>query len=160
MLLALVRDLVQHKNYANAMLLRATIAHPDASADGELHRLLHHIIVANRFWLALFLDDSFDLNSESKLPSSMQEIAVVYRQTHDQEVDWLSRLNESHLQRTLITPFIPDRTFSLAEAAMQVCLHSHGHRAQCATRVRTLGGEPPPLDFILWLKDRPHPEWP
>jgi uncharacterized damage-inducible protein DinB len=159
MLLAMIRDLVQHKNYADAVLLRAIIAHRDSSADGELRRLLHHIILANRFWLALFLDDSFDLNSESTIPGSMQEVAVLYRETHEREVDWLSRLEESHLQRTLVTPFIPDRTFSLAEAAMQVCLHSHGHRAQCATRVRALGGEPPPLDFILWLKDRPQPQW-
>jgi uncharacterized damage-inducible protein DinB len=90
----------------------------------------------------------------------MQEVAGLYRQTHDQEIEWLRGLNDSHLQRTLVTPFIPDRTFSLAEAALQVCLHSHGHRAQCATRLRTLGGEPPALDFILCLKGRPDPEWP
>jgi uncharacterized damage-inducible protein DinB len=38
-------------------------------------------------------------------------------------------------------------------------MHSHGHRAQCATRLRLLGGTPPAMDFILWLKDRPVPDW-
>ena len=85
---------------------------------------------------------------------------MLYRQTHDRELEWLSAMNNSDLERMLVTPFIPDRSFSLAEAAMQVCLHSHGHRAQCVTRLRTLGGQPPALDFIVWLKDRPRPEWP
>ena len=34
----------------------------------------------------------------------------------------------------------PDRQTTLGEALTQVCLHSHGHRAQCATRLRMLGG--------------------
>ena len=159
MLLATIRDLVEHKNYANAMLLNAVIAHGQASVDVELRRLLHHIMVANRFWLSLFLNDSFDVSRESQCPDSLQEVAVLYRETHDRELEWLSGLSDSDLRRTLVTPFIPDCAFSLVQAAMQVSLHSHGHRAQCAARLRMLGGESPPLDFIFWLKDRPRPEW-
>ena len=109
-------------------------------------------------WLTgfgLFLDHSFDHGAESRLPISLQEITALYRQTHDQEIEWMAGIQESDLDRTLATPFLPDRSFSLAGAVMQVCLHSHGHRAQCATRLRMLGGDPPPMDFVLWLKDRP-----
>jgi uncharacterized damage-inducible protein DinB len=160
MLLGMLHDLVQHKNYANASLLNAIGANQDASGDAEIRALLHHIIVANRFWLSLFLDESFDLDRESKVPDSLRELAVLYRQTHDREIEWLSMLSNSDLERLLVTPFIPDRNFSVAQAAMQVCLHSHGHRAQCLTRLRSLGGQPPAIDFIVWLKDRPRPEWP
>jgi len=52
------------------------------------------------------------------------------------------------------TPFLPGSHFSVAQALTQVCLHSQGHRAQCATRLRLLGGTPPATDFILWVKDR------
>jgi uncharacterized damage-inducible protein DinB len=155
MLLTMLRDLVQHKNYANAILLNTISSHENASADTELLSLLHHVILANRFWLSLFLGRSFDHGAESRLSTSLQEITALYRQTHDQEIEWMAGIQESDLDRTLATPFLPDRSFSLAEAVMQVCLHSHGHRAQCATRLRMLGGDPPPMDFILWLKDRP-----
>jgi hypothetical protein len=47
----------------------------------------------------------------------------------------------------------------VAQAYMQVCMHSHGHRSQCATRLRALGGEPPVTDFIVWLNERPAPAW-
>jgi uncharacterized damage-inducible protein DinB len=159
MLLGIVRDLVEHKNYANAMLLNAIMAHEKALADTELRNLLHHIILANRFWLSLFLDESFDVNGESQPPHALGDVAALYRQTHHRELEWIRGISDADLERTLVTPFIPDRTFSLAEAAMQVCLHSHGHRAQCAMRLRMLGGQPPPLDFILWLRDRPLAEW-
>ena len=33
---------------------------------------------------------------------------------------------------------------SVAEALLQVCMHSHGHRAQVATRLRQHGAVPPP----------------
>ncbi|MBL8232675.1 MAG: hypothetical protein JNL98_29525 [Bryobacterales bacterium] len=41
---------------------------------------------------------------------------------------------------------------SLAEAWMQVVMHSQNHRGQCLTRLRELGAKPPTLDYILWLK--------
>jgi hypothetical protein len=36
---------------------------------------------------------------------------------------------------------------------IQVALHSQGHRSQCASRVRALGGIPAPMDFVLWVRD-------
>jgi uncharacterized damage-inducible protein DinB len=158
-MLGMLRDLVQHKNHANAVLLRAIAEHEPAAGDTELRRLLHHIILANRFWLFLFLGHPFDVDWESQVPESLQAVATLYRETNRQETEWIIELRESDLRRTLVTPFIPDRSFSLPQALMQVCMHSHGHRAQCATRLRSLGGNPPATDFIVWLKDRPAANW-
>jgi len=72
---------------------------------------------------------------------------------------WISQIQEADLARKLETPFIPGCSFSVAEGMMQVCMHSQGHRSQCATRLRLLGGTPPAMDFILWLKERPKPDW-
>jgi uncharacterized damage-inducible protein DinB len=156
-MLDMLRDLIDHKNYANAALLNAIAENDQASADTELRDLLHHIILANRFWIALLADQPFDVNKESRVPESLQAIAALYRETHEREVQWISCLQNPDVDRKVVTPFIPDRSFSLAQAVMQVCLHSHGHRAQCTAKLRALGGNPPPMDFIAWLKDRPAP---
>jgi uncharacterized damage-inducible protein DinB len=74
-------------------------------------------------------------------------------------MEWLAQVQEPELERILETPYIPDFSCSVAQAMMQVCLHSHGHRAQIAVRLRLLGGIPLNMDFILWLKDRPAPDW-
>jgi uncharacterized damage-inducible protein DinB len=155
----MLQDLIHHKGYANASLLKAIRQHEPAAQDPELRKLLHHIILANRFWLRLSLGLQFVVEEESQTPESFEAVAERYRETHAQEMEWLAQVQEPDLARVLETPFIPDFRCSVVEAMTQVCLHSHGHRAQCATRLRLLGGTPPNMDFILWLKDRPAPEW-
>jgi len=155
----MLKDLILHKGYANASLIKAIRQHEPAAQDPELTKLLHHIILANRYWLFLILGLPFAAEEQSRIPESLEAIAALYRETHAQEVEWLSQVQEHDLARILQTPFIPDLVCSVAQAMMQVCLHSQGHRVQCATRFRSLGGEPPTLDFILWLKKRPAPNW-
>jgi len=155
----MLHDLIHHKGYANASLLKAIRQHETAAQDPELWKLLHHILLANRFWLRLSLGLPFVVEEESREPESLEAIAARYRETHEQEMEWLTQVQELELARVLETPFIPDFSCSVAQAMMQVCLHSHGHRAQCAIRLRLLGGTPPNMDFILWLKNRPDPDW-
>jgi uncharacterized damage-inducible protein DinB len=158
-MLAMFRDLVRHKVHANAALLKAVRNHEAAACGAELRSLLHHVILANRFWFSLMRGDSFHSKEESRVPDSLDAIAQLYRSTHTQELDWIAGLQDADLARTIGTPFIPGQTFSIEQALLQVCIHSHGHRAQCATRLRQLGGTPPPMDFVMWLKDRPAPDW-
>jgi uncharacterized damage-inducible protein DinB len=159
-MLAMAQDLVRHKWYANARLLTAVQSHPAAAEDQQLRDLLHHILLANRFWLMQFLEKPFVHEEESRAPETITQIVALFRETQSEELAWLSRLSEPDLDRTLDTPFHSGQIFSVAQALMQVCMHSQGHRAQCAARLRLLGGVPPPLDFILWLKTRTPPEWP
>ena len=159
-MLATIQELVSHKWYANASLLTAIHDHEIAAQDKELRDLLHHIIVANRFWLMLSLHEPFAIEKESRILDALETIVALYKQTQLQESAWVFRLDESDLDKSLETPFIPGRAFSVVQALIQVCMHSHGHRAQCAARLRTLGGIPPATDYITWLKDRPAPHWP
>lgn len=159
-MLTMLRDLIAYKGHANAALLKAILQHEKAAHDDELRKLLHHILLANRFWFMLSTGRELALERESQVPESLVTVASQYRETHEQELEWIFRIQESDLDRRLETPFISGSTFSVAEAMMQVCLHSHGHRAQCATRLRLLGGTPPATDFVLWLKERPRPDWP
>ena len=158
-MLTLLQDLVRHKAFANAQLLRAVREHTAAAQDEELRRLLHHVILANRFWLTLVLGLPFKHEEETRNPGSFEAIAEQYRETHTLELEWISGAQEADLARRLETPFIPGRTFSVAEALTQVCLHSHGHRAQCLMRLRLMGGVPPAMDFVLWLEKRPAADW-
>lgn len=130
-----------------------------AAQDEELRKLMHHVLLANRFWFSLCAGHDFAAEEESKVPESLEAVAVRYRETQAQESEWISQLQESDLAGRVQTHYIPGSSFSVAEAVMQVCMHSHGHRAQCATKLRSLGGIPPAMDFVVWLKDRPAPDW-
>lgn len=156
---AMLHNLVRHKGHADASLLKAIRQNDRAAQDEDLRRLLHHIILANRFWLMQSLSRPFALEEESRIPESMEAIAGRYRETHMEELEWISSLNQTDLDRKLESPLIPGGSCTVAEGIMQVCMHSHGHRSQCATRLRLLGGTPPVLDFIFWLKECPAPDW-
>lgn len=158
-MLEMLRDLVRHKAWASAVLLQAIRENDSAADDQPLRTLLHHIILANRFWMLSCLDRPFVLDEEKRIPDSFSGIAELFRTTHDIEGEWIARVGESDLARVLEGPLIPGGRCSVAHAYMQVCMHSQGHRSQCATRLRALGGEPPVTDFIVWLTDRPSPSW-
>ena len=154
-----LNDLVQHKWYANARFLKAMRENEEAANDKQLRELMHHVLVANRFWLCLSRDVPFDLERERQTPESLDPLVAQFSETHIEESDWLAKVNESDLAKQLQTPYMPGRTFSVEQGILQICLHSYGHRAQAAMRLRQLGSTPPTLDFIKWLKDRPPVEW-
>jgi uncharacterized damage-inducible protein DinB len=156
----MLTDLVQHKWYANARFLAAMREHPEASIDQHLRELMHHVLLANRFWFCLSRDVPFSFETESRTPESLPALVAQFRDTHAEETGWLPKVSEQDLQRQLRTPYIPGRSFSIEQGIVQICMHSHGHRAQGAVRLRQLGATPPTLDFITWLKDRPGVEWP
>ena len=54
-MLEMLRDLVAHKGHANAAVLGAIRQNDTAVSDPELCELVHHILIANRFWLLAVL---------------------------------------------------------------------------------------------------------
>ena len=54
----------------------------------------------------------------------------------------------------------PEMT-TIGDTAMQVALHTLYHRGQINARLREVGGEPAPVDYIAWVwLGRPAPDWP
>jgi uncharacterized damage-inducible protein DinB len=155
----IIEDLTRHKWHSNAALLSA-IRQNDAANDEELRKLLHHILIANRYWLSRMNQTEFARDAESRTSENIDDLITRYRQTEAEEIEWLSQASDGDLDRMLQIPALPGQNISVAEAILQVIMHSHGHRAQCASKLRGLGGTPPQTDFVLWVKDRPAPTWP
>ena len=156
----MMEELIRHKWHANAAYLAAVCSNEAARQDEELRKLFHHILVSNRFWLFLTLGREFEREKETQMPDALDFLIEGYKRTWDLEMEWLPRSNDSELNRRVATPRLPGQTFTVAEVFMQTCLHSHAHRAQSAGRLRSFGITPPGTDFVLWVKDRPDPEWP
>jgi uncharacterized damage-inducible protein DinB len=155
-----LHDLIGHKGHADAALLNAIARHQASREDAELQRLLHHVLVSNRFWLLSILGEPFVAEVETHAPESFTSLAAGFRTTHERELTWLAGSTEAALGEWLENSLIPGGKCVVSNALLQVCLHAQGHRSQCAQRLRALGGTPPATDFILWLVDRPAPAWP
>jgi hypothetical protein len=81
-MLEMLRDLVAHKGYADAALLKAVGENGAAKSDPEIRELLHHILLANRFWLCSILDVPFVLAHESRESSSLDALVQRYAAVH------------------------------------------------------------------------------
>ncbi len=156
-MLALLRELVEHKGHANAALLHAIRQNGRAADDTEIQQLLHHILLANRFWLLTILGLPFVPESESRQARSFDELIERYAGTQAQESAWFDAATHDDPARILKNALIPSGQCSVAHAFVQVCMHSHGHRAQCAKLLRKHGVQPPAADFILWVASRRPP---
>ena len=150
-----VADLITHKHDANAALLEAIRPAPAAAADEAVLELLHHVLIANRFWLLTVCGEPFVHEQEARRSPSFEALAARYARLEIEESTWLATAASEDLHQTLESPLIPGGRCSVMQAWLQVCLHSHGHRAQLAKLLRAHGGEPPVTDFISWLATRP-----
>ena len=66
------------------------------------------------------------------------------------------------MARTVRIPWFPDPpcVITVAEALVQVAMHTQHHRGQCMTRLKDFGGEPKNVDWIIWLwKQKPEGRW-
>ncbi len=154
-----IRELFQHQEWADSALLKAVRAHPGASEDEEIRRLLHHILVVQHAYLGILWGLPFDREKDGRPPASFAELEARFRAVHAKETARAANLEEAVLERMVDMPYVEGLRFPVRDGLLQVVLHSQGHRAQCATRLRVLGGKPPILDYILWVRDRPKPEW-
>ena len=153
----LVADLITHKHHANAALLEAIRQNQAAAADEAVLELLHHVLIANRFWLLTVCGEPFVHEQESRRSPSFEDLAARYARLQVEESTWLATAVTADLHQMLESALIPGGRCSVVQAWLQVCLHSHGHHAQLAKLLRAHGGQPPVTDFISWLATRPSP---
>src|SRR5450432_2548263 len=100
-MLSMLRDLVHHKAYANAAMLKAVRDHAPAAEDAELRKLLHHILNADRYFVLLSLGLPFNREKEAAISESLLALGARFEETHALELDWLAGAQEADLDRTV-----------------------------------------------------------
>src|SRR6187549_132708 len=121
-MLQMLRDLIAHKGHADAALLRVIRQHAAATDDPELLDLLHHVLLANRFWVTTVLGLPFVFEDESRRSDSFDALVQRYAQSHAQEARWFENAREADLARTPVTG---------REAAATPWWHSSASRFHC-----------------------------
>ena len=159
----LLRDFCGHQAWADAEHWRAIEAHPPACADAALTMRLHHIHLVQRAFLWAIGDRAagFVLTK----PEDFGSLADLKRHAQGSHIEFdrfLLGVTDTRLDEHIVMPWFKDPPLSITvtEALTQCAMHSHYHRGQNATRLRELGGDPPPTDLIVWYwKGRPAPAW-
>ena len=160
---ALLRDFYGHQVWADAEHWRAIEAHPPAAQDAAIKNRLHHIHLVQRAFLWAVGDRASGLAlTKADDFASLADLKRYARDYHDEIARLLETVTDARLEERIAMPWFKDPPLSMTvtEALTQCAMHSHYHRAQNATRLRELGGEPPGTDLIVWYwKNRPAPAW-
>jgi uncharacterized damage-inducible protein DinB len=156
-----LHELYRHQEWADAEHWLAFEGYPSALADKAIRERLHHIhLVQHGFlWIAGPRKSEAAFKKLEQF-SDATELKQYARQGLRDLNQLLTAMTPEQLEESIEVPWFKPLRITRRHALMQAAMHSHYHRGQNATRLREIGGVPPQVDFIVWLKDgQPSPRW-
>jgi uncharacterized damage-inducible protein DinB len=159
-MLNFLRDLAAHAEWANAVFFHAWGKSP-ARDHEEMRRRVGHIVGVAHGFLSVFRGEAPG-GPPGGPPPTFDELKARAQSVHAGLAEFTATLQLDGLSRTVRIPWFPDPpcVITIAEAVVQVAMHTQHHRGQCMTRLKDFGGEPKNVDWIIWLwKQKPAARW-
>jgi uncharacterized damage-inducible protein DinB len=159
-MLPFLRDLLAHAEWANAVFFHAWGKSPACDHE-EMRRRVDHIIGVQQAFLSILRGEPLG-GPPGGPPSTFDELKTRAETCHADLRDFAASLDAESLSRTVHMAWFPDPpcVVTVAEALVQVAMHTQHHRGQCMTRLKDFGGEPKNVDWIIWLwKQKPQGRW-
>jgi uncharacterized damage-inducible protein DinB len=155
-----LRDLLAHSEWANAVFFSAW-GKSRARDHDELRARVAHIVGVQQEFLSLLRGEQSGVPPAGP-PPTFADLRTRAESSHSDLRDFAATLDSETLSRMVHVPWFQDPNFhiTVAEALVQVAMHTQHHRGQCLTRLKDFGGEPKNVDWIIWLwKQKPEPRW-
>jgi uncharacterized damage-inducible protein DinB len=155
-----LRELMGHAAWADAVFIHAWGKSP-ARDHEQVRRRVDHLVGVQAAFLSLFRGDPPGGPPDGP-PPLFDALKARVRTTHADLQTYVHSLGAEALSRNLRIPWFPDPpcVITVADALVQVAMHTQHHRGQCMTRLKDFGGEPKNVDWIIWLwKGKPVARW-
>ena len=161
-------DLYHHMEWADAAVWTAVLASAEGKTDKKLLDYFYHLHMVQFAFLRVWRGEP----RETPFPTfdSANTLMGWGRTYYADAVAHLAAMNDRALAEPMPVPWAdmverrlgrkPQPT-AFGETALQVTLHSQYHRGQINAHLKDLGGNPPLVDFIVWVwLARPGAVWP
>ncbi len=161
MTVSFLADFFGHQAWADSVHWRAIASHSAAVEDDTLRRRLYHIQAVQRAFLSVWRGSPKWPEPLESYPT-FETLREAARGAHRDVAVFFEKLDPARLEENVSVPWFPapHRPIRVVETMHQVVMHSQGHRAQNAIRLRELGGGAPLTDYIVWILDgRPAAGW-
>ena len=161
-----LRDLYRHMEWADASVWQAVLASEEACKDDRLRELFYHLHLVQWAWMRAWLAEPHE-----PFPTFTDLHALMdWGRSYFKEIfAHFESLTSDEISKTMKLPWaeIVERelgrqpeSVSIGETMLQIPLHSQYHRGQINARLRAVGGEPPRVDYIVWIwLGRPQAVW-
>lgn len=159
-MLDFLRDLLAHADWADAMFCHAW-GKSSARDHEEMRRRFGHIVGVQQGFLSVLRGEAPG-GPPGGPPQTFAELQARAETVHSRFREYLANLKPGELARTVRIPWFPEPpcVITIAEALVQVAMHTQHHRGQCMTRLKDFGGEPVNVDWIIWLwRQKPLGRW-
>jgi uncharacterized damage-inducible protein DinB len=159
-MISFLSDLLAHAEWANAVFFHIWGKSP-ARDHEELRGRVGHILGVQEGFLAILRGQPPAMPPDGP-PPAFEDLKARAATCHAGLRDFAVTLRPETLALTVRIPWFPEPpcVITVAEALVQVALHTQHHRGQCMTRLKDFGGEPKNVDWIIWLwKQKPRARW-
>ena len=163
-----IADLLEHMQWADALIWKTVLSSTAAVADANLNDRLYHVHVTQHAFLQVWRGVSVNM----PMPNTLDTASLVEwaRTFYAEATTDKLKFNDDALRRS-----VPDSLLSkaeerlgagamtptIADTVLQVVTHSTYHRGQISTRLRELGCEPPLTEYFVWVwYGKPRADWP
>lgn len=142
--------LLQYEIWANGKMIEAIL--PCTPEDEKLNQLISHILAARVVWL-----ERIQNNPHTKAiweTQSIKSCSLLNDSINLQYAHFMKSVENKDLDKTVTYKNLKGDDFStsLSDILVHVFNHSTYHRGQIATRLKSLGLNIPPTDYIIFSR--------
>lgn len=162
-----LRDLYRHMEWADASVWRAVFGSEDALSDKKLRDYFYHLHLVQRAFIRAWRNEP--ANDRFPTFEDSRSVRDWGRSYYDEIFVHLDRLSDEEISQPMQLPWAElvtkqlgraPASITIGETMLQVLLHSLYHRGQVNARLREVGGEPPTVDYIVWIwLEKPAASW-
>jgi uncharacterized damage-inducible protein DinB len=160
----LIRNHIEYTIWASNRLLEAasTLQAEErqrdfGTADGSIQRTLTHVMQSERMWLRRIQEGTPTISRVLPGDDEWQTLIERWRGVHQEWRAWARPLTEEGADA--IIRYADMKGNPMREPVWHIVLHvvNHGshHRGQVSGFLRAMNTIPPPLDFIVFVRDKP-----
>jgi uncharacterized damage-inducible protein DinB len=167
-MLAAVRPLFDHMEWADAMAWRAAGECAAAADDKILHDRLFHIHATQHAFLKAWKGEEVVFTGPDAYPG-LDTVRQFARDFYAEAPAYVAAVSPETVDELMVLPWssyfakragFDAHPSTLGETLLQLPSHSTYHRGQVNIRLRELGSTPPLVDFIAWVwAGKPAPDW-
>ncbi|MEW5914986.1 MAG: DinB family protein [Gemmatimonadota bacterium] len=152
MLLAQLKRLIEHAEWANAHLVAALSRQPVAH---DVIELFAHVLGAEEVWLSRLEGRKATLAVWPAL--NVEQLAAAAASNAAAWRAYVGRLTQDDLAREVSYVNSAGQAFTsrIVDILTHVAMHGSYHRGQVSLRIRRDGGTPAPTDFIAFVRGSP-----
>jgi uncharacterized damage-inducible protein DinB len=156
-----LRELMGYQEWADAVFFHFWSKAEGMWDDEEMRRRAEHNSFVQEAFRNLILGESVGNWNEGPPPSFLE----LKNRAHKANAlcrDLVAKMEKKDLVDIVKPPWAPDTPhhITIADALVQVAMHTQHHRGQNITRLKQLGGKTANVDWIIWLwKGKPEGRW-